>query len=213
MLHRIRIAMQSKTFVKIGGEGFGPVEIDECFVGGKIKNMHVRKRETVNKMYGSDNKMPVIGMLDRETRQVRLHLIPDVTRDTLQEMILRHVEKGSKVYTDQWSGYKHLSGKTSGFVHDTVNHLYEYVRGEVHTNGIENFWSLFRRTLNGTYVAVEPFHLAKYACEQAFRFNNRATKDNPLTDADRFMLAMSQIEGRRLTYADLTGKVGGAEAF
>ena len=87
----------------------------------------------------------------------------------------------------------------------------EYVRGEVHTNGIENYWSLLKRTLKGTYVSVEPFHLHRYADEQAFRYNNRATKDNPLNDSDRFMLAMSQIVGKRLTYAELTGKVPGAE--
>jgi hypothetical protein len=89
-----------------------------------------------------------------------------------------------------------------------VNHLNEYVRGEVHTQGIENFWSLLRRTLGGTYVAVEPFHLERYADEQAFRYNNRTTKDNPITDRDRFMLALSQVSGKRLTYAELTGKVG-----
>jgi hypothetical protein len=83
------------------------------------------------------------------------------------------------------------------------------VRGDVHTNSIENFLSLLKRGLKGTYVAVEPFHLARYIDEQVFRFNNRATKDNPLTDADRFVLAVSQISGKRLTYAELTGKVGG----
>jgi hypothetical protein len=89
-----------------------------------------------------------------------------------------------------------------------VNHVEEYVRGNVHTQGIENFWSLLKRGLKGTYVAVEPFHLHRYADEQVFRYNNRATKDNPLDDADRFMLAVSQISGKRLTYAELTGKVG-----
>jgi hypothetical protein len=73
---------------------------------------------------------------------------------------------------------------------------------------MENFWSLLKRGLNGTYVSVEPFHLDRYVDEQVFRYNNRATKDNPLDDADRFMLAMSQIAGKRLTYAELTGKVG-----
>jgi len=92
------------------------------------------------------------------------------------------------------------------FVHDTVNHVGEYVRGQVHTQGIENFWSLLKRSLRGTYVAVEPFHLNRYVTEQVFRFNNRATKDNPLNDADRFVLAVSQIAGKRLTYAELTGK-------
>jgi hypothetical protein len=92
------------------------------------------------------------------------------------------------------------------FVHETVNHMEEYVRGEVHKNSIENFWSLLKRSLNGTYVAVEPFHLERYVDEQVFRFKNRATKDNKLTDADRFALVMSQVAGKRLTYEDLTGK-------
>jgi hypothetical protein len=105
------------------------------------------------------------------------------------------------------------SGLADEFVHETVNHLQEYVRGEVHTRGIENFWSLLKRSLSGTYVAVEPFHLERYVGEQVFRFNNRATKDNPLTDADRFALAVSQISGKRLTYAELTGKVGETEAY
>jgi hypothetical protein len=101
------------------------------------------------------------------------------------------------------------------FVHETVNHVTEYVRGQVHTQGIENFWSLLKRSLRGTYVAVEPFHLDAYVTEQVFRYNNRATKDNPLKDADRFALAVSQIVGKRLTYAELTGKVGetSEEAF
>ena len=213
MLHRIRTALQNGLWPKLGGSESGPVEVDECFVGGKTKNMHVRRRELMKKTQASDNKMPVMGMLDRETRKVRLNLIPDVTRETLQEMILKHIEKGSTIYTDDHSGYRHMDAKTSEFVHAAVNHVYEYVRGEVHTNGIENFWSLFKRMLNGTYVAVEPFHLAKNAGEQAFRYNNRATKDNPLTDYDRFMLALSQISGKRLTYAELTGKVGETEGW
>jgi transposase-like protein len=127
------------------------------------------------------------------------------------EAILNNVEKGSTIYSDGLRDYRAL--KAHDFVHDTVNHVNEYVRGDVHTNGIENFWSLLKRGLRGTYVAVEPFHLTRYIDEQVFRFNNRATKDNPLTDADRFMLAVSQIEGKRLTYVELTDKVGEAEAF
>ena len=102
----------------------------------------------------------------------------------------------------------HPTLKFQEFVHETVNHMDEYVRGQVHTQGIENFWSLLKRTLSGTHVAVEPFHLDAYADEQAFRYNNRATKDNSLDDSDRFMLAVSQVAGKRLTYAELTGKVG-----
>lgn len=93
-----------------------------------------------------------------------------------------------------------------------MNHVDEYVRGNIHTQGIENFWSLLKRQLRGTYVAVEPFHLDRYVTEQVFRFNNRATRENPLDDADRFMLAVSQISGKRLTYAELTGKVGETSA-
>jgi transposase-like protein len=136
----------------------------------------------------------------------RAKVIPDVTRETLQNEILNQIAPKSTVYTDRWVGYDRV--KTHDFVHETVNHMQEYVRGEVHTQGIENFWSLLKRGLKGTYVAVEPFHLSRYVDEQVFRYNNRATKDNPLTDADRFMLAVSQIAGKRLTYAELTGKVG-----
>jgi hypothetical protein len=87
-----------------------------------------------------------------------------------------------------------------------VNHAEAYVNGRVHTNGLENFWSLLKRGLKGTYVAVEPFHLERYVDEQIFRFNNRSTKDNPLTDSDRFLLALSQVANKRLTYRELTGK-------
>jgi transposase-like protein len=209
MLHRIRLAMESKSFVKFGGPESAPVEVDETFVGGRIQNMHhskVRAKYKGKPVGGWSQKAIVMGMRDRETRQVRAKVIPDVNRETLQNEILANIEKKSKVYTDQAQGYYNLSRRD--FVHDTVNHMQEYVRGQVHTQGIENFWSLLKRGLKGTYVAVEPFHLDRYVTEQVFRFNNRATKDNPLTDADRFMLAVSQISGKRLTYAELTGKVG-----
>lgn len=211
MLHRIREAMRNESFSKMGESG--PVEVDETFVGGRIKNMHASKRPKgsgfTGKMSGSQGKAIVMGMLDRDARQVRAKVIPNVERETLQNEILACIEKKSTVYTDKWGGYQSLEEKE--FVHETVNHLEEYVRGNVHTNGIENFWSLLKRSLRGTYVAVEPFHLDAYVDEQAFRFNNRATKDNPLTDADRFALVMSQVAGRRLTYAKLTGKEGARE--
>ena len=120
---------------------------------------------------------------------------------------MAEVKHGSRVYTDEAIGYGNLRNR---FVHEFVNHAERYVNGQVHTNGIENFWSLFKRTLNGTYVAVEPFHMERYIDEQIFRFNNRTTRDNPLNDGDRFMLALSQIVGKRLTYAEVTGKVGEA---
>jgi transposase-like protein len=207
MLHRIRLAMKNDSKLKIGAGG-GPVEIDETWVGGKHKNIHAKKRQRIKDGWERDNKTIVMGMLDRDTRQVRAKVIPDVSRSTLQGEILKKVSKASPVYTDAAVGYNRMAIR--GFVHEAVNHMEEYVRGEVHTNGIENFWSCLKRTLGGTYVAVEPFHLESYLDEQMFRFNNRANRDNPLNDADRFMLAVSQISGRRLTYAELTGKAGAA---
>ena len=146
----------------------------------------------------------VMGMLDRESRQVRAKVVPNVKRETLLNEILNQIEGGSTVYTDDAPVYDHLGARD--YIHATVNHVEEYVRGEVHTEGVENFWSLLKRGLRGTYVAVEPFHLDRCVAEQVFRFNNRATKDNPLNDADRFALAMSQVAGKRLTYKELTGK-------
>ena len=181
------------------------MEADETFVGGKIKNMHrSRAREKYKGIPSQANnaKTIVMGILDRDTREVRTKVIPNTSRETLQSEILKQVVGAGTVYTDMAQGYYSLD--VHQFVHETVNHLEEYVRGEVHTNGIENFWSLFKRMLNGTYVAVEPFHLDAYADEQAFRYNNRKNKD----DYDRFALAVSQIAGKRLTYAELTGKVG-----
>jgi|HubBroStandDraft_4_1064222.scaffolds.fasta_scaffold00391_7 transposase-like protein len=216
MSHRIRAALKSGGFnvpYKLGGDG-GPVEVDETFIGGKVKNMHPSRRARLNFIRDSvDRKDPymgktvVMGMLDRELRQVRAKVVPNTKREALQDQILKNVMHGSKVYTDEHTGYMGLEHK---YVHDVVNHVERYVNGQVHTNGIENFWSLLKRTLKGTYVAVEPFHLDRYVDEQVFRFNNRATKDNPLNDSDRFILALSQIVGKRLTYKEVTGKEGEA---
>jgi hypothetical protein len=211
MLHRLRYALQDETVTKLGYSG-GPVEVDETFVGGKLNNMHKSKRaklkETRNAIYetGHMNKTVVMGFLDRKERRVRATIIPNVRRDVLQAQILKQISPCSKVYTDEAWGYQGMDAQW--YVHEVVNHMEEYVRGKVHTQGIENFWSLLKRGLKGTYVAVEPFHLHRYVDEQVFRYNNRATKDNPLTDADRFDLAVSQIVNKRLTYAELTGKVG-----
>jgi transposase-like protein len=208
MLHRIRLAVKTNAFgvpFKFGGEGGGPVEIDETFVGGQLKNMHKERKLRYQKRGGSHGKTIVQGFLDRELRQVRAKVVPNVKRETLQAEVLREVKHGSQVYTDEWIGYDNLHHK---FVHDVVNHAERYVDGQVHTNGIENFWSLLKRSLRGTYVAVEPYHLERYIDEQIFRFNNRKTKENPLEDSDRFMLAISQIGGKRLTYSELTGKEG-----
>ncbi|MGB8889022.1 MAG: IS1595 family transposase [Candidatus Korobacteraceae bacterium] len=214
MLHRLRLAMRNEAYNgddKLGGgNGGGPVEVDETFVGAPAKNQHksrrlrlaqVRNEQTRGDIY--PGKAAVMAMLDREQRCIRAKVIPNLRRDTLQSAILDEVHHGSRVYTDQAMGYQGLAER---YVHEVVNHMERYVDGQVHTNGLENFWSLFKRTLRGTYVAVEPFHLQRYADEQVFRFENRATKDNPLNDSDRFMLAVSQIVGKRLTYDELTGK-------
>jgi transposase-like protein len=204
MLQRIRLAMKNKSLLKMGSTG-GPVEVDETFIGGNPQKMHRDRRLKLQTAANARNKVTVMGMLDRNTREVRAKVVPNVKRETLQNEILNAIEHKATVYTDGWTGYDDLAKKE--YVHETVNHIEEYVRGNVHTQGIENFWSLLKRGLNGTYVAVEPFHLERYVDEQAFRFNNRGTKDNPLNDGDRFMLAVSQISGKRLTYAELTGKV------
>jgi len=209
MLHRIRLAMSTGSLDKFGGEG--PFEVDETFIGPDPRKMHAARREARYKAIAPRPKVPVMGMLDRDSRQVRAKVVPNVKRETLQDAILNQIEKGSTVYTDGATGYDRLL--LSGYMHQIVNHVDEYVRGQVHTQGIENFWSLLKRGLRGTYVAVEPFHLDRYVDEQVFRYNNRATKDNPLNDADRFTLAVSQIVGKRLTYAELTGKVGETGTF
>jgi transposase-like protein len=212
MLHRLRLAM--KPFLddtKLGGKGGAPVEVDESFVGGEPKNWHKDRREKRRKEVRSErvqeyqnrftHKTAVMGMFDRESREVRAKVIPNVKRETLQAEILKNVHYGSKVFTDEAVAYKSLNWE---YIHKTVNHAETYVNGQVHTNSLENFWSLMKRNLRGTYVAVEPFHLDKYLDEQVFRFNNRQIK----SDADRFKKLLSQIVGKRLTYAEVTGKVG-----
>lgn len=135
-------------------------------------------------------------------------MVPKVNREALQTAVLNQVEHGSKLYTDEATIYR---GLPKEYTHEFVNHLERYVDGRVHTNGLENFWSLTKRTLSGTYVAVEPFHLHRYLDEAVFRYNNRKdAKGNKLDDSQRFELALSQVAGKRLTFAEVTGKVGEA---
>jgi transposase-like protein len=219
MLQRLRLVLKAPDLgTKLGGNDGGEVEVDESFVGGKLRNMHrsrAMKLAKVKHELGSENrihhenKTAVLGILDRDSRQVRAKVVADVKRETLQKEILKNVKYGSRVYTDQAVAYDTLHRR---YIHDTVNHADTYVKGQVHTNGLENFWSLMKRNLSGTYVAVEPFHLDRYLDEQMFRFNNRATKDNPLNDSDRFLLALSQVANRRLTFAELTGKDSATQA-
>jgi len=212
MLHRVRLALKSGSWSKLGGgESGGPVEVDETFFGPKPQKMHRDKRLKLQTAEHGRTKAVVMGMLDRDSRQVRAKVVPNAKREVLQREILNEIEKGSTVYTDGHAGYDNLAAKE--YIHETVNHVQEYVRGQVHTQGMENFWSLLKRGLTGTYIAVEPFHLDRYVDEQVFRYNNRATRDNPLTDLDRFAVAVSQIANKRLTYKELTGKVEGSDAF
>lgn len=207
MLHRIRLAMRDGSFEKIGGNG--PVEIDETFVGGKVKNMHKSRRPKDVGLQGGSGKAIVLGMLERGGR-VKAKVLPNRHKSNLDPAVTENVKEGSWIITDEFAVYPHLSTE---YLHEVINHAESYVQAHVHTNGIENFWSLLKRGLNGTYISVEPFHLARYVEEQVFRYNNRATKDNPLNDLDRFALAVSQIANKRLTYAELTGKVGETRGF
>jgi transposase-like protein len=203
MMHRIRLAMKDESPALLGTDPSNPVEMDETYVGGKPKNMHKAKRLAMKTgENGYVEKATVFGMLARGTREVRAKVVPNAKRETLQKEILAQVGFGSTVYTDGWVGYDGLAKKQ--FVHETVNHMEEYVRGSVHTQGIENFWALLKRSLGGTYIAVEPFHLDRYLDEQVFRYNNRRNN----TDATRFAKVLSQVTGKRLTYAEVTGKVG-----
>src|SRR5436190_12137449 len=198
MLHRLRLAVESKSFEKIAGH----VEIDETYIGGKARNMHQDKRERVITGTGSIGKVAVQGLLARHGKDghstVRLSVVPNIRKSTLQASVLANVRRGSKVYTDELLSY---DGLESDYVHNVINHAERYADGVVHTNGMENFWSLLKRALKGTYVSVEPFHLFRYLDEQAYRFNTRHA-----TDGKRFIEALASVFGKRVTFAALTGK-------
>jgi transposase-like protein len=195
MLHRVRLAMQDDLS---GGLLGGEVEVDETFIGGKARNMHKSDRRRRNlKGGGPAGKAIVLGMLEREGK-VRATVIPDRTKGVMQENVRPHVEAGSSIYSDEAGSYWRMDDE---YAHEIVNHAEAYVVGNIHTNGLENFWSLLKRGLSGTYISVEPFHLFRYIDEQAYRFNNRK-----LNDAERFASVLKQIVGRRLTYKQLTGK-------
>jgi transposase-like protein len=193
MLHRIRVAMADQTGL-IGG-GDAPVEIDETFVGGNVQKMHKRKRIEVNARGG--NKTIVFGMLERGGR-VKARVIADRKKQQIQPAMAEAIVPGANIITDEFSTYSFAS---NAYNREVVNHAIEYAHGHIHTNGIENFWSLLKRGLRGTYIAVEPFHLDAYVAEQVFRYNNRKDSD----DSTRFMTVMSSVAGKRLTYDQLTG--------
>jgi transposase-like protein len=201
MLHRIRLAAQVGSFSKLGGTGgggSGEVEADETFIGGKARNMHLDVKQRRITGTGGKDKTAVMGILERGGK-IRAFVVPNRRKIALQGEVKKHVEAGTALYTDALLSY---DGLANDYAHKVIDHAVQYVDGRVHTNGLENFWSLLKRGINGTYVSVEPFHLFRYLDEQTFRYNNR----KEMNDAERFQLALSQIVGKRLTYAELTGK-------
>lgn len=215
MLRRIRFGMQDSQ--QGGGKLGGRVEVDETFIGGKARNMHVDKRKALEALPTGECKTIVLGLLERGGK-VRTQVVPNREGKTLQPIVHEHVKPGAKIMTDEHGGYLGLEDR---FLRGVVNHAVEYVNGSIHTNGMENFWSLLKRGLGGTYVSVEPFHLFRYVDEQTFRFNNRndgQRKDangRPVkrSDAERLDAIAGQITGKRLTYAKLTGKERPEAAF
>lgn len=208
MLGRIRLAMQDeRSGGKIGGTG-EPVMIDETYIGGLARNMHRDNHHALKNEHGGRfGKMLVFGALERGGK-VRTAVASDRKKKNMAPFIRQNVEQGAEIHTDEHQTDWWPNGE---YVHRMVNHLERYVDGNVHTNGIENFWSLLKREIKGTYVSVEPFHLFRYVDEQAFRYNNRL----PMSDADRFSYLVRKIVGKRLTYAELIGRAGErpAEAF
>jgi transposase-like protein len=198
MAHRLRFALKDGGFGLLSGE----VEADETFIGGKARNMHVAQRKRRITGTGTKDKTAVMGVLERGGK-VRTMVVPNRRKHALQSEVKKHVEAGAALYTDPLLSY---DGLESCYAHQVIDHAVKYVDGKVHTNGLENFWSLLKRGLSGTYVSVEPFHLFRYLDEQSFRYNNRATEHNPMNDFDRFKLALSQITDKRLTYEHLTGR-------
>jgi transposase-like protein len=176
----------------------GTVEADETFIGGKARNMHKGRRKAKGR--GAAGKAVVMGLLERhgEGSKVQTHVVDSIKRKSLQPIIRSAVEPGSHVYTDALASYVGLEPE---YVHKVIDHAECYAKGAVHTNGLENFWSLFKRCIKGTHVSVEPFHLFRYLDAEAYRFNNRKTDDRA-----RFIGVVQSVDGKRLTYKGLIGE-------
>lgn len=204
VLHRLRLALQTKSLVKLGGRG-SEVEVDETFIGGKARNMHPRVHHRRIVQGGPHDKAVVMGILERGG-EVRAKVISNRRKPLIQREVRENVSPMSALFSDRLQSYE---GLIRDYAHYMVDHAERYVDGKVHTNGLENFWSLLKRGLKGTYVAVEPFHLFRYLDEQVFRYNYRKdVAGKKLNDGERFDIALSQIAGKRLTFAEVTGKVG-----
>jgi len=194
--HRIRLALQNGTIEKMSGR----VESDETFIGGRDRFRHKGKKQVTS---GWKGKTPVQGLLERTTgskaSRVKLTVLKTTRNHEVQGNVREYVLKGSELHTDALRSY---IGMNKDYAHQVIDHAICYAKGHVHTNGLENFWCLLKRTIKGTYVNCEPFHLFRYLDEQAFRFNERK-----LTDSERFLKAIPAIIGRHLTYKGLTGKL------
>jgi len=199
MLHRIRLAMQNRSILKVGGHE-SEVEVDETFIGGAARNMHHEKHRRRITETGTKHQTAVFGILERGG-EIRAMVVPNRKKHALQTNIRAHVKAGSAIYSDALMSYM---GLKEDFRHEVIDHAEKYVDGQVHTNGLENFWSLLKRGLKGTYVSVEPFHLFRYLDEQVFRYNFRSLPH----DGARFEHVANHLFGKRLTYAEVTGKVG-----
>src|SRR5438094_7344109 len=191
MMHRIRKTMQTGSFLK---KFSGTVEVDETFIGGKARNMHIAQRKRRITGTGTKDKVAVMGIVERGG-EIRAMVVDNRKKKTLQDEVREHVQAGSALYSDDLKSYDGLEGQ---YAHKVINHAVAYVDGVVHTNTLENFWSLLKRGLHGTYVSVEPFHLFRYLDEQAFRYNERE-----LTDSERFRLVCAATVRLRLTYREL----------
>lgn len=192
MLQRIRLAMQTGSFDKLSGV----IEADETYIGGKARNMSANRHARRPKGRGHSGKTAVVGVIERGG-EVRAAVVANTKKRTLIPFVKDAVEPGSSVFTDLNRSYVGLDWK---YDHRTVDHAVQYVDGQVHTNYMENFWSLLKRGLNGTYISVEPFHLFRYLDERVFTFNLRK-----VTDTERFDTVLGQVSGRRVTYAELIG--------
>jgi transposase-like protein len=197
MMHRIRFAMHQGSINKMTGI----VEADETFIGGKARNMHADQRaRKIKGRAGTDGKTIVFGLLERETGKVRTSVIDKRRRFHVHTELKRNVAPGSELHTDALKSYE----KLPEYAHKVIDHAEAYVDGNVHTNRMENFWSLLKRAIHGTYVSIEPFHLFRYLDEQCFRYNERK-----LTDRERFQLVLGSVAGKRLTWNDLTAQEAG----
>jgi transposase-like protein len=204
LLHRVRFALKQGSLEKLGRNGV-PVEADESYIGGRAVNMHKDKRAKLTGTGGFD-KAVVMGLLERHSAKrhstVRTEVLEKQPKQAdIRAVIHKHVEPGAHLITDEHPAYKPLY---TDYEHQFINHVNSYAEGIVHTNGLENFWALFKRCIKGTHVSVEPFHLAAYLDSEAFRFNNRKTND-----AGRFAAAAPTVVGKRLTYKALTGALEG----